>query len=448
MAKEHTSISKYKSESESCANDEFCLFYDTAGAVEQKESSHDKRKHKDRQLMAIDNDKYASALRYAFRIMPEVKDYISFCKSLIDFAGRDILPCCDFIYEEVISAIPARIARKLVDARYDEGNGYSDEDVADALDSSSADTMAKNVSHDLDELPYLNIGYGNIDELRSLLRFVGSHNYLSPYNALILYLQKPESTYVFNASVWKDGYDRRPKRDARPVLLQNETGQLQCMFDYGDTETMPKEINSLFDFDYELEDRWSKILEDNRKLTVDKEMRCLQANLPIYGIFLDWTLKANDSFVGYTDLYSDKELTIRCAGGVFKSQSYYRISVNYRYPEEDAFYFICHELARIFCKGYFCHNECSEREMTVKEREFETETVVWIVFRRLGLYNPLDNYLDVFCPDGTVPSYSIEHVMKASAELEQLLAGEVSPKQSPMYKYDTLFRTAADKICK
>ena len=442
MLKEQEHI--YNKETDNCVNEEFCLFYDTADDISPKGIPHDTRKRKNKQLMAIDNDTYGAALRYAFRILPEVKDYISFCKAIVDFSGREILPCCEFIYKEVISAIPFRLARKLTDTGYNNGEGYCDDDIIDSLDKEEA--RDDNPTNNLDELPLLNIGYTNVSEFRQLLAFVGCHNYLTPYNALILYLQNPNSTFVFNALVWKEGYDRRPKSNARPVLLQSTNGQLECMFDYGDTETMPKEINSLFDFDYELEDRWNKCLQDNRKLTIEKEMRFLQTNLPIYGIFLDWTLKANDTFVGYTDLFSDKELTIRYDGIAFKTQSHYRILVNYRYPEEDMFYFVCHELARIFCNdNCFCRIK-NERTITIKEREFEVETVVWLVLRRLGIYNPLDNYLDIFCKEGKIPSYSIERIMNASAELERMLVSEVSPKLSPMYNLYDSYRTTVTNL--
>lgn len=426
---------------------EFCLFCDDDIRTDVPKASW---KQKNQRSITVDNDRYNEALRYGFRILSEAHSYKAFCAAMTDFMGKDIIPCCDFIYKEIASSVPKKFARKLID------NGYSgecsEELIAAELQTIAdmqKDTRSSAFESNTDELQFINIEYRNFPEFKKLIEFVGQHNFIDPYNALLLYMQKPDATFVFDGKTWAKEYERRPRRDAQKLIAVGEGGKVTLLFDFADTEMIPQQVNSLFNFDYELEDRWKIMTGKERKLNVDVEMRNLQSNLPAYGIFFDWTLKAHDSFIGFTDEYNDKELIINTSSGIIRYPSCYRISVNYRYPEEEAFNFICGELAALFLKeDMYGLRNVGERVMTVKEREFEKETVKWIVFRRLGLYYPMDDYLERYCTNGRIPICSTEHMMKAAGELERMLTSSVKLEDTVLYRDDKAFRATVDECVK
>ncbi len=49
----------------------------------------------------------------------------------------------------------------------------------------------------IDELQFLVRSYRNSQEFKKLLEFVGRFNYLAPYNAMLVQMQKPGATFVF-----------------------------------------------------------------------------------------------------------------------------------------------------------------------------------------------------------------------------------------------------------
>lgn len=72
----------------------------------------------------------------------------------------------------------------------------------------------------------------------------------------------------------------------------------------------------------------------------------------------------------------------------------------------------------------------------MKEREFEAETVAWLVCKRQGIENPSEEYLASYAPHGEIPICSMDIIMKAVTEIEKMLKGEVKIKDSLWYKED------------
>ena len=75
-----------------------------------------------------------------------------------------------------------------------------------------------------------------------------------------------------------------------------------------------------------------------------------------------------------------------------KINSRFIISINKNLSRIVQFHTICHELGHLFCYHQF-YTESKRRKLTIKEREFEAETVAWLVCKRHGIYNPLKNTL-------------------------------------------------------
>jgi len=85
-----------------------------------------------------------------------------------------------------------------------------------------------------DELGHLARRYRESRAFGRLLDFVIAMRELSPYNAALLHLQKPEARMVRTAAEWAL-LGRRPLPQARPALLLYPGGPLQFVFDVAET---------------------------------------------------------------------------------------------------------------------------------------------------------------------------------------------------------------------
>lgn len=99
------------------------------------------------------------------------------------------------------------------------------------------------------------------------------------------------------------------------------------------------------------------------------------------------------------------------------------------------FHTIFHELGYLFCYHQF-YTESKRRKLTIKEREFEAETVAWLVCKRNRIYNPSEEYLASYAPLGEIPICSTDLIMKAVAEIERMMESPIKIKESLWYKED------------
>ena len=111
------------------------------------------------------------------------------------------------------------------------------------------------------------------------------------------------------------------------------------------------------------------------------------------------------------------------------------ISFNRNQERIVQFHTICHELGHLFCYHQF-YTESKRRKLTIKEREFEAETVAWLVCKRHGIYNPSEEYLASYAPQGEIPICSTDLIMKAVAEIERMMESPIKIKESLWYKED------------
>ena len=72
---------------------------------------------------------------------------------------------------------------------------------------------------------------------------------LAPYNAMLVYIQRPGAKYLLNEGKWKNIFGRGIKPDARPILVLIPFGPLEYLFDVDDTYAL---LDSKFD-DKEME---------------------------------------------------------------------------------------------------------------------------------------------------------------------------------------------------
>ncbi len=81
--------------------------------------------------------------------------------------------------------------------------------------------------------------YATRDAQLELFEFVSRFTEYAPFNAMLMHVQKPGVTYVANTTDWARRFRRRPKQDARPLVILQPFGPVNFVFDVQDTEGEP-----------------------------------------------------------------------------------------------------------------------------------------------------------------------------------------------------------------
>ena len=91
----------------------------------------------------------------------------------------------------------------------------------------------------LDELLDESRLYYKSADYKALLDFVVKLRNFAPFNAMLLHIQKPGLSYAATAFDWRERFNRRPKRDARPLLILWPFAPVALVYDVQDTEGDP-----------------------------------------------------------------------------------------------------------------------------------------------------------------------------------------------------------------
>lgn len=276
-----------------------------------------------------------------------------------------------------------------------------------------------------------------------LLQFCARFKLLAPYNAMMVKTQMPAARYVLTAKNWETMYKRRPKRNARPLVILRKFGPVDYVFEIGDTEPIPGIMTFWNEEDIlaSLADPFATTGEVPEDIYEN-----LIHSLAYYGIDLD-TFRVAASF-GAEIRKTPCKLNI---DGV-EADGHYVISVNDKANASTAFASICHELGHFFCYHLTAPKKGKEdwwkwRRLTWEQEEFEAEIVSYIICERYGVGNKSWEYLSqVLGKDGTIPDgISVDRVFKAANEVERMLKDDLDPRTCYLYFNDTEFKRRYDK---
>jgi hypothetical protein len=71
------------------------------------------------------------------------------------------------------------------------------------------------------------------------MRFVGRFRFYSPFNAMLIHTQMPGAHFVCTARRWLKDYRREIKIGARPIVILQPMGPVLFVFDVSDTAPLP-----------------------------------------------------------------------------------------------------------------------------------------------------------------------------------------------------------------
>jgi hypothetical protein len=248
----------------------------------------------------------------------------------------------------------------------------------------------------LSELYDATLAYKSSKAYRELLDYIARFRNYSSYNLFLVRIQKPDARYVATVKHWKLAFDRRPKPDARALIMLQPGGPVRFVYDL--TDTAPAELLDPFHAEGQVpEFVWKTVLKNCRRegfTVVEKELPATQAG-----------------FVrGSIDEHSEPP--------------YFDITLNANNTEPARFVTLAHELAHVYCGhlgGHPWKLWPDRSDLTLDTREFEAESAAYIVTKRRGIESGserhLSEYLDTH-PE--VTRVDVELVIKVADRIEKM----------------------------
>lgn len=257
------------------------------------------------------------------------------------------------------------------------------------------------------------------------MNFVANFKHVGPYNAMLVHIQKPGSTYVASAADWEQKFGRTVKPGARPLLILKPFGPVSFVFEYMDTEGAP------------LPDVLVRPFKNDAPITQ------FQMNQLIVGAGYDGIAVVRQQYgTNYAGHIQFAETASKLCFSGTKNQlfikSNYTIVLNENMPISEQFTTMLHELGHFYC-GHINVNDMTwlPRRIYLNENEgeFEAETVCWLVCKRLGIENNSVPYLDQYLEKNEyIPSVSIDSILKAAGIIESCLTGSKMPRKELVIK--------------
>lgn len=390
----------------------------------------------------MDNGLFSQAVEYAIENISRLTKFRDFVIALVDMFGTDICPLCKSIYASIefmpgLEHLAFDDFAMLASSSEEEMMKWYDSYVEYQERKHREDEIKKGI----DELTMLVKQYRNSDAFKKMLDFVGRFPYFAPYNAMLLYLQKPGASFVLTARQWRD-YNRQIKPNAQNIIMLIPFGPTYVLHDIEDTVQIP---DLPVRQDVEIMQNWEEGLKKTSGELDSKEMALLKRNLAIYGILLDDKFKASQSYGGYIGSYTSGRIDVPLKNDVvIKVPSRFIISVNSSQTESVKFHTICHELGHLFCQHLYYTTD-KVRHLSTKEEEFEAETVAWLVCKRHNIDNPSEEYLATYASHGEIPFCSPDAIMAAVTAIEHMMTEKISIKESPWYKNVPEIKSLVDR---
>ena len=256
--------------------------------------------------------------------------------------------------------------------------------------------------------------YRNSEQLKELFKFIRKFPWIGPFNAFLVHLQKPGSSFVATADEWEEKYGRTIKPGSRPLLVLKPFWPVDFIYELGDTEGEPFPDEFLHPFK----------VEGSVPLKIFDRF---QKNLLCYGIeYVE--ADQGTSMAGCIEKVSGEGRTLPFRKGK-EVEIRYLMKVNRNCTRHEKFAIIVHELAHLFCGhlGAVLDTWRPDRSsLNHEEKEFEAESVVYLVCGRLGIETQSEKYMyDCLADDKVIPKVHLHTVLAAAGLAENMMIKSV-----------------------
>lgn len=234
-----------------------------------------------------------------------------------------------------------------------------------------------------------------------LLAFIGRLRNFAPFNAMLLHVQKPGISYAASARDWRERFGRTIKENARPLLILWPFGPVAMVYDQLDTEgqALPEDASAFH-------------VRGNMDPVILEEclQRCRHGRIKIE--FMD----KGDFAAGYIRI-KDSESD--------EAVAQYSMCINRNHSVSVQFVTLAHELGHLFL-GHLGPNRPlripSRLGLTLDQREFEAESVAYMVGLRHGVAPKSHTYLSKYvAADASLEQFDLYPILRAAGQVETLL---------------------------
>ena len=293
---------------------------------------------------------------------------------------------------------------------------------------------AEETKHALDELFNATYLYRASDEFYNLIKFVRRFKFYSPYNALLIHIQRPGARFVAPPTRWYRKYGRRVKPNANPIVILQPMGPVMFVFDVNDTEEtefvapLPPGVDKPFEVTgRKIGDELDYTIDNAKRdgIRITKQKTGSQAAGKIYPV------QGKDlPFLKYEYGKNQAGIPIQ-----YQIQLRYEILCSQDLSKESNYATVAHELAHLYCGHLGTPNKKwwpDRRGLSQISEEFEAESVSYLVCTRLGIKTTSEKYLSDYIENNKeLPAISLECIMKAAGIIESMGQKRLKPRKEP-----------------
>jgi hypothetical protein len=274
----------------------------------------------------------------------------------------------------------------------------------------------------LDDLFVNAAKYQSTDGYQQLLKFITRFHYYAPFNAMLVYIQKPGAKYVLPAYRWKRDYGRTIKPAALPIVILQTMGPVMFVFDVSETEgddsKLPTEVVNPFAI---------------RSGKVGNELSTTMYNAARDGIRVSQA-QHGSQLAGSIGPTKTKNANLSFGKKkIVHVPLRYELILNGNHEASIQYATLVHELAHLYCGHLGTPNTNwwpDRRGLPIEVREFEAESVTHLVCQRMGIETTSDQYLaGYYRAKKEVPAISLDRILVSARLIEEMGRETQSPRK-------------------
>ena len=251
--------------------------------------------------------------------------------------------------------------------------------------------------------------FRNSIEYLDLLGCIARFPNYSPFNALLLYIQNPNASFVATAGTWRKRFNRRPRATATPLMILAPMSPIRFVFDLEDTEGDPVPPPP------------AGFSGDRYRLTRETFDNTIH-NCTLSGIIIR-EIKMRPHPEGAPIPITGESLQ-KDRGMGQDSKMRHLIVLQEDHCLEDKYARLVYELGRIFCGHYGVHADAWWQNRLGEPsgaKEIETESVAYLVCRRRQLTEISETYLSqIRGKDRNIPMVGLHAILNATGFIEDM----------------------------